>query len=109
MNKDEFLEEVKNAFIWEGSARVYQLSDGILQIEGTSVVEHSGDENGIHEQASELKELSFTDENDEKTYSVKKVECETKTEERISCDEYIVRVKGMVEYKEVVITEIQTK
>ena len=57
MNKEELLEEIKNAYIWEGFANLelHEFENNIIiKISGSSTVEHEGDESEIKYQANEL-------------------------------------------------------
>ena len=57
MNKEELLEEIKNAYIWEGFANleIHEFENNIIiKISGNSIIEHEGDKSKIKYQSNEL-------------------------------------------------------
>ena len=100
MTKKELIEEAVSAYIWEGMAtkKIVENNEEInISVVGFSTVEHSGDEDGIMSQVSDLVGLKA---NEDKTeYIIKSSSCEISKEERISSDEYRVKAEGLVTIK----------
>jgi hypothetical protein len=97
-NNKKFFSEIESAFCWEGSARAKIETETdtelILKIQGSSLVEHSGDVDGIKSQVDDLKYQAFTEDNI--IYTVLQATISIESEQRYSDDDYTVYVSGTV-------------
>jgi len=94
----KLIEEIENAYCWEGGANVKVASQLPTQIEfdvrGSSTVEHSGDVEGICSQVHDLRGKSFVE--DGKTYTIQFANIKTREGERHEDSDYEVSVTGKV-------------